>query len=969
MRFRQKRVLAVLLVLAMSISVLTGGIVWGDDDNDISVTRLAGADRFETAAEIALEAYSSADDVIIAEGFEFADGLAGSVLAAEMDAPVLLTRTGSLPDSTADAITELGASNATILGGEVAVSAEVAESLEDLDLDVERIAGGDRTETAALIAQELEDVGTKAFVVGGWAPADSLAISSEASRSGVPILQVRQDEVPEATEDVLDELGIEDLQIIGGPAVVSEDVENELGDLVSGEVERMYGATRYATCAAVATEFFEEPDTVIFAAGANRNLADAMAGGYFGALYDAPILYTQSDGLCDDISDYFDSFVSYETEVFIMGGTAAVSSGVQNEIEGIIGEYPEPRFTGTSAEEGSKDITLYFNTPVYDPDGNVDDDDFNVEIEGEEVGVDEIGIATSRADAEDKFTLTLDERPDEDDRVVVYLQRSGTEKITNLRGVTIASPEVHSAVAVKGEHPSFVSILPYAGTRVVYAEFSMPVNTENYDTGETIYDAVDNGLEFSDFAEVSGAKEDQTPLVFDVEDIECIREGEELEEVKLTLGSQIPEDASEITVEFKARVANYITSEAGLSLAGTYSRTAAPEEGPYLDNATVSDLGVNLESDDEGEQTFSVRIMKKLPEGELLTVDVTDADEVYYDNAEINIKGDSWELYDLNEQTIKLEAQKEISHRSTVEITAVGVETGAAEEVEVDFMRSDVEATDTAKFNVVATLDDYSITFEHDGDFGDGKSGDADVLYSGQQGYDEVEITFDGGDDIIEEGESVTIDMSNLVAAGVDLSNLDVDETDVTVYDDGGSEITDADLELEISDNVLEATVEVDNDDDGIYSAEIIFNEAGVEVAEGSAAKDIGVDFTRSDSGVTETYRVDILGTLIVDEDDGVEGTSVHYFEFTLDGKVSRGNSVVISDTGHSYLSDNDNGPEVVEGEGKVRIANGDIRWTAPDGGTDCGTKIVIAAEVDGAGGEVSSATFERKDSGFELVW
>ena len=336
---------SLILVFCFLFSLLIGpGVVVGTDD-ELS-TRLDGADRFETTAEIALEAYEETENVVIAEGFEFADGLAGSVLAAELEGPILLTRSDELPEATAEAIEELEAQKATILGGEVAVGAEVADELkEELELEVERLAGANRIETAVEVAEALEDVGEKAYIVSGWAPADSLAIASQAAKEGTPILQVREDEVPDATASALEDLGIEDITIVGGDAVVSADVGDELEEDYS--VERIAGANRFKTSTKVAEEYFEEPETLLFANGRD-GLADALAGGYFGALNEAPVLYVEDQDI-GDVEDYFDDVLTHNTKVFILGGTAVVSAGVEDAIESKVEEARDIEITAVEA--------------------------------------------------------------------------------------------------------------------------------------------------------------------------------------------------------------------------------------------------------------------------------------------------------------------------------------------------------------------------------------------------------------------------------------------------------------------------------------------------------------------------------------------------------------------------------------------------------------------------------------------
>lgn len=94
-----------------------------------------------------------------------------------------------------------------ILGGNEAVSGVVEEELTALGLEVERVGGRDRYETAGLIAKKLPDSDTAVLSNGGSFP-DVLAIGSHAARKGYPVLLTQKETIPEATVKALTELEI-----------------------------------------------------------------------------------------------------------------------------------------------------------------------------------------------------------------------------------------------------------------------------------------------------------------------------------------------------------------------------------------------------------------------------------------------------------------------------------------------------------------------------------------------------------------------------------------------------------------------------------------------------------------------------------------------------------------------------------------------------------------------------------------
>lgn len=122
-------------------------------DSPIGFERHAGATRYETAAEIAAVAYSASTDVVIATGEGFADALAGAALEGDLDAPVLLVPSdlvgGAVPTAVTDAIDDLGATTATLLGGPNAISEDVEDVADYLVgnstvTTTDRVAGSTR---------------------------------------------------------------------------------------------------------------------------------------------------------------------------------------------------------------------------------------------------------------------------------------------------------------------------------------------------------------------------------------------------------------------------------------------------------------------------------------------------------------------------------------------------------------------------------------------------------------------------------------------------------------------------------------------------------------------------------------------------------------------------------------------------------------------------------------------------------
>lgn len=91
--------------------------------------RHGGKNRYETGKEIILNLPMGMEKAYVATGKDFPDALAGSVLAAKYNAPILLVSGTSIPETTEELITPYAAF--TILGSKGAVSDDVKSILDE----------------------------------------------------------------------------------------------------------------------------------------------------------------------------------------------------------------------------------------------------------------------------------------------------------------------------------------------------------------------------------------------------------------------------------------------------------------------------------------------------------------------------------------------------------------------------------------------------------------------------------------------------------------------------------------------------------------------------------------------------------------------------------------------------------------------------------------------------------------------
>ena len=281
-----------------------------------ATTRVAGADRINTAVEVSKKYYKSAETVIIANSEKFADSLSASALSKALKAPILLVKKDQLDSVVAQEIKRLGAKNVVVIGGDQSVD-EAKNSLSKYNLQT--IAGSDRYETSAKIAQEIiKRTGTtQAVIASGETFADALTVAPLANKNNMPILLVQPNNIPKATQEVLKQ--IKNTIIVGGEKTISNQVANKLPNPT-----RIAGANRYETAKKIYEYGFKDRKEVNIANG--TNFADSLVIGSI----DCPILLAESNEVPESTKQAIKDSKFEKVNVF--GGENSIGESVVKEL-------------------------------------------------------------------------------------------------------------------------------------------------------------------------------------------------------------------------------------------------------------------------------------------------------------------------------------------------------------------------------------------------------------------------------------------------------------------------------------------------------------------------------------------------------------------------------------------------------------------------------------------------------------
>ncbi len=305
--------------------------------DDTVVTRIEGKSRIQTAISISREGweYDSTDAVMLASAYSYPDALAGVPLAYALDAPILLTSGKALETDVLREIERIGAEKVYILGGNLVITAEVADALKNIGYEVQRIAGKSRFDTAVEIAKKLQSVTGKkpaeVFFAYSHNYADALSIGSVAAIKKVPVLYIAADGVlSDATKAYLQSSGAKTATILGGKLAIAGAAENNIKKAGASTVVRIAGGSRYETCIKINERFASVIGGNSVCVATGLDYPDALAGGVFAAKNGAPLVLVPKK-LTSVQTGYINSIDPDITYIF--GGKIAVSEDIENQLK------------------------------------------------------------------------------------------------------------------------------------------------------------------------------------------------------------------------------------------------------------------------------------------------------------------------------------------------------------------------------------------------------------------------------------------------------------------------------------------------------------------------------------------------------------------------------------------------------------------------------------------------------------
>lgn len=295
----------------------------------IAHQRVAGADRYDTAARLAVRGADpdQVDRVWLATGENFPDALA----AGATGEPVVLVRRDGVPASSADALRTLRPGTVVAVGGPRAIAAStLAAAGRHAGARTDRISGTDRFATATALSRRTHTDGADVvWLATGLGFADALAAGPVAAAGDAPVLLVSRDSVPPAVRRELARLAPSTVVVAGGTTAITDATADAAAAAAGGAtIDRIAGRDRYDTAARIARRGASRHglDARVFVA-TGQAFPDALAAGPAALRARGPLVLTTREHVPEPTRRVLVDLAP--TQAVLAGGEAALSRTVE----------------------------------------------------------------------------------------------------------------------------------------------------------------------------------------------------------------------------------------------------------------------------------------------------------------------------------------------------------------------------------------------------------------------------------------------------------------------------------------------------------------------------------------------------------------------------------------------------------------------------------------------------------------
>ena len=312
-----------------------------NSSGQIVPTRIAGQNRYESAAQISREQFTNAKKVIVVNSQKYADALSATTLS-DGRYSILYTEKDTLPTATRNEIQRLNPIEVYLLGGKQSISDGIENILKKYANKVTRIAGKDRYETSAKVAAMSNK--KNIVIASGENFSDPLYASSYAYSNNAKILLSSGKTLSRETRDYLlrNKSKIGNVTVVGGGKSISSSTVRYIQSVTGKNVGRISGRNRYEGSVKVANSM--NKSKVFIASG--EDFADALAISPLAQKLNAPILLSSKGKLDTSVIAFLNNFKNSIKDVFIVGGYRTIDNNVYGTVQNVLKKQiakPKPK--------------------------------------------------------------------------------------------------------------------------------------------------------------------------------------------------------------------------------------------------------------------------------------------------------------------------------------------------------------------------------------------------------------------------------------------------------------------------------------------------------------------------------------------------------------------------------------------------------------------------------------------------
>lgn len=440
------------------------------------VTKLSGADCYETAATVATQNWTSTDNVILASGGGYADAISSAVLAKQLKAPVLLTEAGSLNSNVKSALDKLKPKNIYIIGGTASICQKTRDDLKSQGYNLIELSGKNRYETNLAVAKQLVKLGVSSdniMMVGGEGFPDALSAAPVAAAKGeILLLGVNNAQVMSPIVDFIKGNNSK-VTVVGTQTLINDDTYKSIG-----AVNRISGGTdRFATNLNILNQFDNDlkSDKIYIANATGDKYADALIAASIAGISAAPLVLIDGQDASGTANamNYIKNKAGKTTDLNLVEENGMVSDKTISDINAAAsGSGVESATVGSVTTNGLNQVKVVFNTDV---DKDSAERAANYQIDGGDLGSTEQTQATATLQEDNRTVFITFSHPFTLNKSVTFTVKSAI----NTKNLGITIPKYDKQITFSSIGTPTLDSLTAIGGNKLRVKFSEPIRMDS----------------------------------------------------------------------------------------------------------------------------------------------------------------------------------------------------------------------------------------------------------------------------------------------------------------------------------------------------------------------------------------------------------------------------------------------------------------------------------------------------------